>query len=176
MYISHIPLYLMALSISLPDNSFLGDNPGATLISLIFAGMSVAMVVATLILIFSIISIFKGQYSPSKVTMIVKLALVPWYVLNFIISVCLCAGMLNPFLMLAIPIAIVIMVSSTYIYMIATSLPDIAWFIHILAKKKAKPTPLLIVSLVFLFFFCLDIAGGIMFEVATKETKQIEQQ
>ena len=101
--------------------------------------------------------------------MIVKLALIPWYVLNFYLCIMLIAGFLNPWLMLATPIVAAILICSTYIYMLATSLPDIAYLIRTLIKKKIRIKTSLVFAVIFLFIFCLDIIGGLMFYIITKD-------
>lgn len=118
--------------------------------------------------VLSIVSIFKGKENPSKIVMICKLALIPWYILNFAMCFCLIGGMLNPFLFLAIPIVIAIMVSSTYLYMIFMSAPDICYFLHQIIKEKKKPDALTIISIVMLFIFCLDPVGGVIYYIKTK--------
>ena len=47
--------------------------------------------------------------------------------------------------------------------MLSTSLPDIAFFFHRVIAEKRRPTPMAIVSVVFLFVFALDIVGSILF-------------
>ena len=174
MYLSHIPLYIAAFAIFFQDLFQFEGDLATPLFFTSLGAMGVTLVIATLITVFSIISIFKGKESPSKVTMIVKCALIPWFVLNFALCVCILGGMMNPFLLWGIPAMMAIMVCATYINMLASSLPDIAWFIRLLIKKKIKISPMLIVSIVFLFIFCLDIAGGIMYYIGTKEVKTIE--
>lgn len=174
MYLSHIPLYIAAFAIFFQDLFQFEGDLATPLFFTSLGLMGVTLVIATLITVFSIISIFKGKESPSKVTMIVKCTLVPWFVLNFVLCFCIIGGMMNPFLLWGIPAMMAIMVCTTYVNMLASSLPDIAWFIRLLIKKKIKITPQLIVSIVFLFIFCLDIVGGVMYYISTKEVKTIE--
>ena len=101
--------------------------------------------------------------------MIVKLALIPWYLLNFFFGFLLVAGFINPFLMIGIPILIAIMMSVTYLLMVTTGFPDIAYVIHQGWKDKRKPNGLTVTGLIFLFIFCLDILGGIFLFVGTKK-------
>lgn len=172
MYAMHTPLYILFILLQCHvDDAILSKLSNPCLI--IFLVLSVLLLpVCALIAIFSIISIFKGEESPSKVTMIVKLALIPWYVMNFALCAVLLSGFLNPFLMLAIPLAMAIMSIVTYIYMIATSLPDIAFFINRLIKRKIRISGGIIVSLVFLFIFCLDIVGGVIYHLEMKRIKK----
>ena len=173
MYICHTPLYILAI---LTFTDVLNNVPHLSEILVnIFVAVTIALIpLGIALFVVSIISIFKGKESPSETTMVCKLVLIPWFILNFVFCSCLLMGFLNPFFMIAIPFAFAIMVSTTYCYMIATSMPDIAWFIRLLIKRKVKISALLIFSIIFMFIFCLDIAGGIMFHVATKEVKTIE--
>ena len=173
MYVCHLPLYVIAICTL--TNTFTDVPHFFEILSNIFFGVGIGIFpIGIALAIFSIISIFKGKESPSEVTMVSKLVLIPWFILNYIFCACLILGFLNPFFMIAIPFALAIMVCTTYYYMIVTSLPDIAWFIRILIKRKVKINALLIISVIFMFIFCLDIAGGIMFNAATKEARTIE--
>ena len=174
MYIMDSPLYAIMILMT----THLDDN----LMSELIKGLLIAFLVLS-ILIFpicmanaalSLISIFKGQYNPSKIVMICKLVLIPWYILNFIMCIMLIGGMLNPFMMIAIPIVICIEVIITYVYMISTSLPDIAYFFNRVFRKAISVNGLLIVSIVLLFIFCLDIVGGIMFYLSSAKNQKRE--
>ena len=174
MYAMHTPLYILFILLQCHvDDAILSKLSNPCLI--IFLVLSVLLLpVCVLLAVFSIISIFKGEEkeSPSKITMIIKLALIPWYILNFVLCAVLLSGFLNPFLMLAIPLAMAIMSVVTYIYMIATSLPDIAYFINRLIKRKIRISGGIIVSIVFLFIFCLDIVGGVIYHLEMKKIKK----
>ena len=168
MYVGQIPLCIISLPIMLPDESTIVENCGGLLLGIAFSGMGIAFVICALLLAFSIVSIFKGE-NASRMTMIIKIVLIPWYIVNFILCVCLIGGMLNPFLMLTIPIAVFLMISTTYINMLASGLPDIAFFVHLLIKKKVELNATLIISILFMFIFCLDAIGGILFYIKTRE-------
>lgn len=120
-------------------------------------------------LIVAVIGAIKGIKNPSKVTMIHKLVLIPWFIANFVLVALLAAGMLNPFLFFAIPVMIGIAASTTYVYMIGTSLFDVAFFVRSLIKRQINKKAPLIVATIFLFIFCLDIIGSIIFYTSSKE-------
>ena len=117
MYLMHLPLYVYMF--------FFGTPLGESIPVEVNRGLLVAFLVLSILVfpicilntVFPIISIFKGEYNPSKTTMIVKLVLIPWYILNYVMCGFIVAGCLNPFLMLAIPIIIIIASLVTYIYM-----------------------------------------------------------
>lgn len=170
MYVCHLPLYAMFIMAfaNIPENVDLQNEIMKGLFGT-FLSLNVLIIPLVIVIgVFSIISIFKGKESPTKTTMVCKLALIPWFVINFAMCVVLIAGLLNPFFMFAIPVLIPVMICTTYVYMLATSLPDIAWAIHSLIKREPINKGLLITSMVLQFFFCLDIAGAIMHYVAER--------
>ena len=175
MYAMQTPLYAIMVLIRFPENDVL-DN---WVTGLLIASLVLVILAFPLCLItagFSIASIFKGDESPAKATMIVKLALIPWYIMNFIFCFVVVAGFMNPFLMIGIPLLIAIMMSTTYLFMLATGLPDIAYVIHRGWKERIKPNGLTITGLVFLFIFCLDTLGGIFLHVGTKPNTSLTKE
>ena len=168
MYLMHTPLYIIYIAIKVTNY-----NPPESLISSMFVTFFVMLALSFPIIIvngiFALIGLFKNTYNPSKTTMIVKLVLIPWYVMNFIMSAVLIMGFLNPWLFLAAPLMACILIASTYIFMLSTSLPDITYFFHNLFTKRIKPKTAYIVSVIFLFLFCFDIIGGIIYHVNIKK-------
>ena len=169
MYLMHLPLYVYIFFFGTPIGESIPVEVNQGLLIAFLVLSALVFPICILNTVFPIISIFKGDYNPSKTTMIVKLALIPWYIMNYVMCGFIVAGCLNPFLMLAIPIIICIASVVTYIYMVTTSLYDVAYFIRGLIKKRIKVSAIYIVSLIFLFIFCLDIAGGILFYNASKD-------
>lgn len=170
MYVCHLPLYTMFVLAfaNIPANSDLQNTIMKNLFGT-FLGLNALIFPLVIVIgVFSIISVFKGNESPTKTTMVCKLVLIPWFIINFAMCVVLLAGLLNPFFMFAIPVLIPVMICTTYVYMLATSLPDIAWAIHSLIKSEPINKGLLITSMVLQFFFCLDIAGAIMHYVTER--------
>ena len=164
MYLAQVPLYLMLIFFNFEETK---DYGGPCFVAFLIASGVISIIfIANIVL--SIVSIFKGDESPAKVTMISKLALIPWYIFNFVFCAILLSGFLNPFLFMAIPLAMFIMISMTYFYMLSMSLPNVAHFINSWAKKKVKPHPLTIVAVVFLFVFCLDPVGAVIYYLKTK--------
>ena len=171
MYVMHIPLYILFVLIFLPIES---ETVSAWTNYLLIAYLILLAIVAPICLlnaIISIISIVKGKESPARCVMFVKLALIPWYIMNFAMCGILLAGFLNPFLMLAIPIAMAIMIMVTYMFMISTSIPDITDLIRLLIRRKVKISAALVFATIFLFIFTLDIVGGVMYYFLTKENQ-----
>ena len=176
MYVAQIPIYAFFMVF------FFGDslNPDNNVINAFFIFFIVINVILMImfmpILILSIVSIFKGEEFMPKTVMIIKLALIPWFITNFIFCFFIFVGMLNPWLMIAEPIAIAIMVSITYLYTVTTSIPNIGYIIHLLRKKELKITNKLIFSVIFHFFFCFDVLGSILLFFETRPKEMIESE
>ncbi len=170
MYVCHLPLYIVFIFglFDLPIDPEIQNNLFTNLIKVFLGlnGLIFPLLIALTVL--SIISIFKGNTSPIKTTFICKLVTIPWFILNFAMCTVVIAGLFNPFLMIAIPILIPIMVFTTYLFMFATSLPNIFWTARVFIKRMPMNKGLLIAGTVLLFIFCLDIAGAIMHYVAER--------
>ena len=121
-------------------------------------------------IILSIVSIRKGDNkNPSLLMLILKCALMPWFVINFLICGVLCLGMLNPFLLWAMPLVVSILVFSTYLCMVTTSLPDVAYFAGKLRNKEARMMPQYVLPIVFMFIFCMDAIGALIFFITARK-------
>ena len=161
MYISQILLLLSGI-ILVELASDLQDLMAALFIAGIVLSL-VSTAVSIAILVLSVISIFKkNNENMTLFTMIIKLVAIPWYIGNFVLCGFLIAGMLNPFLLLAIPLMICLFVCVTYIDMLAVSANNIAIIISELKKKAAKPSFLLIFGMILQTVFCIDIVGAIL--------------
>ena len=122
----------------------------------------------------SIRSAIKGV-DPTKTTMTVKLCLIPWYALNFFIGYVFVSIFLNPFMMIAIPVIIALLVASTYILMLSTSVGDIAYLVRTIVKKDRDVRPSMIIAGILLFIFCLDVVGAIILYCKSQKTPTEEQ-
>ncbi len=119
--------------------------------------------------IFAIYNVFRKTSSPSKITMILKLVLIPWYIQNIFVWLIIVAGFCNPFLMLGIPIIIFIGMSITYVYMICTSVQNLSYAAKLIKNKKIVITSWLVLSIIFHFIFVLDVVGSILFHFILKK-------
>ena len=172
MYIAQLPITLGLLLFC-----FINISPevGKLIIPLFTAGLIASLVILPICFIgfiFALISLGKCEYNPCKVTMIVKLSLIPWYTINFIFSLLVMIGMMNPWLFLAYPIVAIISIAFTYIYMISTSVYDLAYYFHNVASKKVEVKASNVFATIFLFIFLLDIVGSIMYMFTVKEKDQ----
>ena len=169
MYLSMLFLiiaFIMALN---NDDGRFSDVMG-TMALLMFIFEMVSVFVAFLTCCFSLFSLFDDK-GITKLSMIIKLTLIPWFLLNFLKWSAYVLGMLNPFLMIGIPLVIALGVLMTYFLMVATSANNIFYIIRSIPKSNNKA--LLIVSLIFHFVFCLDVAGSIMIYVDDKKHQSV---
>ena len=131
--------------------------------------IAAALVCGAVGLILSLVGMRNDPVSPLKLTLIVKLALIPWYCFNVYYAICITGGMLNPFLLFIIPLEIAVMVSVTWILMILTGVQDVVYVCQALKDKRLAPSPAVIAGLIMQFIFVLDVAGaGLLVAVAGK--------
>ena len=161
MYVSMLLAYILII-IMMPADS---NNSEIVLRTLLISSISIigiCLLLAFPIFVLSIITIFKKEIVDStKLIMILKLALIPWYIANFVLWGLLVAGMFNPFLMIGIPIVITISAIGTYVLMFSSSIVNVCTIIGELKNKTLKPSGLLIAGMVLQFFFCLDALGAV---------------
>lgn len=142
-----------------------GEDNSAPIAALVITGIvsiSIASILATIICIISLVSIFKNSTADNtKFVMIYKFIAIPWFIANFVLCVLLIAGMLNPFLFFAIPVVVIILSLSTYINMISTSAINLGYVLSSFRRKTLRPNALLIIGTIFGFIFCLDFIGAI---------------
>lgn len=119
------------------------------------------------------ISIFKKPKDPTKYSMIIKLVLIPFYILNFIEWVILGIGTLNPFLFILGALLIVFGILFTYICMLATGIYNIGYVFGLI--KEGKANGLMIAALIFQFVYVLDIVGAIILYIENKKFGEINE-
>ena len=164
-------LYAMQISILIPAYGILHQlNWPDFNFKLIGILLGLALVVGIAALIFGIIGTARKEEDPNtRLTVIIKAAMIPFFCINIYLWSVLVSGMLNPFLFLAIPVIIVIGCCLTYVYMIMTSLPDVIYMISFIIRRRKKPNIYMILGLIFEFFFVLDLVGAIFIDKAYKE-------
>ena len=167
MYLMHIPFYLILILAKIPNVSF---ETIEVLIIIGFVAMLVMIPVCLVSLIFACLNFVHNESSPLKTTLIVKIGLMPWYILNLLVCLLLVAGFLNPWLLIAVPLLICIEVGITYTFMLSTSVHSVIYTIRYLVSRKIEPNYKIVIALVFHFIFCLDIIGVLML---CKEIKKI---
>ena len=132
------------------------------MINTIVAVTIVSVLVSIASAVVGLVQSAKGAGSETKFYCIMKFASVPFFIFNFIIYAGCVMGFMNPFLLLAIPLLILLGVSITYFWMICMSVPLFATVLFPKKRSKTPFTKMEIVALVFQFFFCLDVVGAVM--------------
>ena len=168
-------LYVMQMLIAVPlfGAFVLEANWGEldnTRLSAVGILLVVALVLDLVSFILAIIGSAKQEEPKTKMTVIIKALFIPFFLINITLYVLSFLGMLNPFLMWAIPLVMVIGVCLTYAYMFMSSWPDIIYMIIYLIKNKRRPKPGMVLGIIFEFFFVLDIVGAILINKAYKES------
>ena len=168
-------LYVMQMLIAVPlfGAFVLEANWGEldnTRLSAVGILLVVALVLDLVSFILAIIGSAKQEEPKTKLTVIIKALFIPFFLINITLYVLSFLGMLNPFLMWAIPLVMVIGVCLTYAYMFMSSWPDIIYMIIYLIKNKRRPKLGMVLGIIFEFFFVLDIVGAILINKAYKES------
>ena len=172
--ITMIVLYVMQGFIAVPLYGVMKSvNTGDLNVKLVFILLVVSILTGLTALGFGIAGTIKSEGPLTGITVGVKIAMIPFFVINIVLWILLIAGMLNPFLMLGIPLAAVIGVCLTYVYMLMTGLPDIIYCIGFCIKKK-RPTGLMVAGVILNFFFILDVIGSIMIHRSLKKIITVE--
>ena len=168
MYLAHLPIYVGLVMLKLPISDAVIDKWVPILLLAGFVLTILILPYSLVCLIMSIISSFKSINNPTKSTMIIKLSLIPWFVINFFFCVLIFAGFLNPWMMLLAPVVAFILICITYIFMISTSVFDIAFVINCLIRKKTEVNAFFVIAIIMLFTFFLDVVASILLYVKTK--------
>ena len=162
MYLTHLPLYVMLITLPMPMDPDFQSVFYRVLLYITLALMVLMIPVCILNAVTSISSAIKGKEDPTRVTMIAKLSLIPWYILNVVICAVCASIFLNPFMMIAIPFVVAFFIVVTYILMLCSSLGDITYFIYNHKRKVWRDSVGMILAFICLFIFCLDVVGAIV--------------
>ena len=168
-------LYVMQMLIAVPlfGAFVLEENWGEldnTRLSAVGVLLVVALVLDLVSFILAVIGSAKQEDPKTKMTVIIKALFIPFFLINITLYVLSFLGMLNPFLMWAIPLVMVIGVCLTYAYMFMSSWPDIIYMIIYTIKNKRRPKPGMVLGIIFEFFFVFDIVGAILIHRAYKKS------
>lgn len=163
MWLLCISSYLMQLPflvyfIILMCDVEISDACGVALMILSAILFLVALFLCLLNLLAAVLNLSKKVDNPYKLTMAVKLCLVPFYIINFVLWGLLVIGTLNIMLFWITPVFLVISISSTYLFMLATSIHNIGYSIQRLKETKQIRY---IVYIILHFIFCIDVLTAI---------------
>ena len=167
MYVIHIPwLIILIFKNSINPDQFV-------LLTKLGLFSNLLMIPVLLVsLAFALLSLTCDTKAPFKTTLIIKIALVPWYIFDVVVCFLLVAGFLNPWLFFGIPLLIGLEVTITYVYMLSTSIHNIAFIIRKMMKNKKAYSINTLLGIVFSFIFMLDIVGAILLNSEYKRIKE----
>jgi len=159
MYVCQLPFTAAFILSSIPavDTSITSAFVSVGFIMLL---LYIPLVLASLII--ALRGFMKNREAPIETTIVVKSALIPWYIMNFIICFSIVAGALNPFLLIAIPFIIGLEILFTWNLMFSTSLHVLASVTRKLLNGEIKFSLKMLIGVVFLFMFCFDLFGVLL--------------
>ena len=173
--VATVVLYVMQMLIAVPlfGAFVLEENWGEldnTRLSAVGILLAVALVLDLVSFVLAIIGSAKQEEPKTGMTILIKALFIPFFLINLTLYILSFLGMMNPFLMWAIPLVMCIGVCLTYAYMFMSSWPDIIYMIIYLIKNKRRPKTGMVLGLIFEFFFVLDLIGAILVHRAYKKS------
>jgi hypothetical protein len=117
------------------------------------------LLVALLNIVLALLNATKDVTMPYKTTMIIKLAMIPFYIINFFTWTIFIIGSLTPFFALFTPILITVSIVTTYFIMLSTGSQNIAYLFRQFSINK---NIFYIIYAVCHFIFCLDVIAAIL--------------
>ena len=174
--IAAVVLYAMQMTIAVPlfgafvlETDQLGEMNNGRLMAIGIL-LCIALVLDLVSFVLAIIGSVKQDEPKTKMTIVIKAVMIPFFLINVTIW-CLCVlGEFNPFLMIAIPLTIFLGIVLTYAYMFMTSWPDIIYMIIYTIKNKRRPKLYMVLGIIMEFIFVFDIIGAILINKAYKES------
>ena len=158
--VTAVVLYVMQGFVAVPMYGIMTQqNFGDFNFYVIFILLGVSLILAIVSFGFAIAGAVKKEGPQTKLTLITKIALIPFFAINIRLWLWLISGMMNPFLLLGIPFAGAAGICLTYMYMLMTSLPDIVYTIIFCVRNKRRPTKYMVIGVLLSFFFVADIVG-----------------
>lgn len=161
MYLSHVFLWL-TLIFAVKDSDGSYDGAVGAMLVLFFAVMGVAALLGVFCLVFGVVNVFRDSADPTKSTLICKLCLVPWYIVNFVFWMLVVAGFCNPWLLVGIPVVVAVGCCLTWWAMFCTGVANLSYVILLMRQGKLQVDTKLVLAIVFHFVFVLDVVGAIL--------------
>ncbi len=168
-------LYAMQIALFGWAMMFFNDVPFAFIpfvVAVLFGIAAVALCIVNLAIGFS--QAYKSEYCCYKTVMIVKIILVPYFIINFIYGLLITVAGLNPFLFMALIFVLPLMVVFTYASMLATSAYNLG---AMMGKIKRREITFGEIALVFIsqLVFFLDVAGSILLYIRHRDGEMRER-
>ena len=158
LYLSQTPT-IIGFSIALAYDLYVQDIWYVFLISLLF-GIT-ATIFGLAILVFGFINIAKPRENVHRDTMITKITLMPFFIINFYMCAVAIGAMANPFLMIGIPFIFVISVLLTFFSMFATSMYNIGFMIYQL-RTRHRTFEQLLAHILLEHVFVFDVISALV--------------
>lgn len=121
---------------------------------------------------FGVSQMSKPKEGVCKTVMIVKLVLMPFFVLNFVICFLITVACLNPCLFMALVILIPVMCVLTFLEMLVTSSYNLGYLAHKI-KYEGSTFGELALFIVSQFIYFFDIVGAILLYIRFKESENV---
>lgn len=137
-----------------------------------FICLGIILLVSLINIVVAISSLRKPATDISKYVANIKTAQIPWYIINYILTVLVFIGFLNPFLFFISPIYLMLSVLFTYLFMFSTSLPLFLSNIRLIKNDKSVSTVLNILASISLFFFVFDVFGSLYLYLSKAEKEK----
>jgi hypothetical protein len=119
----------------------------------------ISLLIAFLSIILALLNLTKEVPCPYKTTLAIKLTLIPFYVINFLIWAIFVVGTLNPFFFVFLPLILGFSIVSTYLIMLSTSAQNIVYLLRqFVIQKKLSYLGYAICH----FIFCVDVIAAVM--------------
>lgn len=170
-------LFAYAGQLSFASALILMLNDNDSLAGKIILGLAALFILAAFAIgfVFSVLSIVQpGRATLSyKRIMWLKVAMIPFFLINFALCFCLVAGFLNPFLMVGLIVLIPLLVSITYCFILPFSIASAVKTIRLLKEQKAGRGEL-IVWQILEFFFVIDVIASIVLFARFEKKKQLQ--
>ncbi|MDE7401770.1 MAG: hypothetical protein K2N17_06940, partial [Clostridia bacterium] len=129
---------------------------------------SVAAVLGLVNLVFGFLQISRPAEDVYKTVMIIKLVLVPFFIINFVLCVLVAACLIIiPYFVLGGIILAVLFLLMTYAITLVTSVYNVCYSLYRVRTLKHGFFGM-IVPFVFQFFFVLDCVGSVLFYIKEK--------
>ncbi|MGI6735594.1 MAG: DUF6652 family protein [Bacilli bacterium] len=106
-------------------------------------------------------------------TMIIKLMLIPYYIINFIIGVMLAMGaLINIMVFPIIMVVIITIFTFTYFMVVVTSMPNARYLVK---KVWKEPDGMLVFHIVLHFLFITDVISSVVLYEQTKKREEVKE-
>lgn len=163
-------LYVMQFLIFIPLMGVMTGNKTFDLrMTPVFILLGVAVAIGIASFVLAIIGGLKNEGPSSLITVIVKACMIPFFGINLYCWILGISGMLNPFLLMGIPLVGFLGICLTYVFMFTTSAPDIVYTLIFCIRNKKRPTGLMIAGIILEFFFLADLIGAILLHKTYKD-------